>query len=115
MPPFLEENKDLLRYSSFHTPATARYFFELRESSDIPKLHDIWKFAQEKVLPIVFIGSGTNIVFAFDMFEGIVVRSILKGIEWGESTVRVAGGELISPLSLQVSKKQENSLFGKWI
>lgn len=25
------------------------------------------------------------------------------------------GGELISPLSLQVSKKRENSLFGKWV
>ncbi len=75
---FLEENKDLLRYSSFHTPAIARYFFELRESSDIPKLHDIWKFAQEKSLSIVFIGSGTNVVFAFDIFEGIIVRNILK-------------------------------------
>lgn len=79
---FLEENKDLLKYSSFHTPAIARYFFELRDSLDIPKLHDIWKFAQEKDLPIVFIGSGTNVVFAFDRFEGIIVRNILKGIEW---------------------------------
>jgi len=36
-------------------------------------------------------------------------------MECGENTVRAMGGELISPLSLQVSKTWENSLFGKWI
>lgn len=75
---FLEENKDLLKYSSFHTPASARYFFELREHSDIPKLHDIWKFAEDNNLPVVFLGSGTNVVFAFETFEGIIVRNMLK-------------------------------------
>ena len=78
MLPFLEQNKDLLKYSSFHTPATARYFFELRERSDIEKLHDIRKFAQENNLPIVFLGSGTNVVFAFGVFEGVIVRNTLK-------------------------------------
>lgn len=115
MLPFLEENKDLLRYSSFHTPATARYFWELRESSDIEKLHPLHKFAKENSLPVVFLGSGTNVVFAFDVFEGVIVRNTIKGIEWNENTVRVSGGELVSPLSLQISKERENSLFGKWI
>jgi len=102
---FLETDKDLLKYSSFHTPATARYFFELREKQDIPKLHNIWGFAQENNLPIVFLGSGTNILFAFDIFEGIIIRNTLKGIEWKDNIVTVATGELISPLSLQISKK----------
>lgn len=78
MLPFLEQNKDLFKHSSFHTPAVARYFFELHEKEDIGKLHDIWKFAQEKTLPIVFLGSGTNVLFAFEVFEGVVVRSTLK-------------------------------------
>lgn len=78
MIPFLEENKDLFRYSSFHTPATARYFFELKERADIGKLHDISRFARENNLPVVFLGSGTNMVFAFDVFEGIIVRNTLK-------------------------------------
>ena len=78
MLPFLEQNKNLLKYSSFHTPAVARYFFELRERSDIEKLHDISKFAEKKSLPIVFLGSGTNVVFAFEVFEGIIVRNSLK-------------------------------------
>lgn len=78
MLPFLETEKDLLKYSSFHTPATARYFFELREQTEIEKLSDIQKFAKENNLPIVFLGSGTNVVFAFDLFEGIIVRNTLK-------------------------------------
>ncbi|PJC56735.1 hypothetical protein CO024_01455, partial [Candidatus Gracilibacteria bacterium CG_4_9_14_0_2_um_filter_38_7] len=115
MLPYIEQNKDLLKYSSFHTPAVARYFFELREHSDIEKLHDIWKAAEEKSLPIVFLGSGTNVVFAFDTFEGIIVRNNLKGTEWRENTVKVSGGELISPLSLRISKAKEKSLFEKWV
>lgn len=112
---FLEKNKDLLRYSSFHTPATARYFFELREKEDIGKLQEIHTFAQTNNLPIVFLGSGTNMVFAFDVFEGVIVRNNLKGIEWSDNDVRVASGELVTPLSVQISKERRNSLFSKWI
>ncbi len=112
---FLEINKDLIKYSSFRTPAIARYFFELGDKNDLHKLHDIWKFAKIQNLAIIFIGSWTNTVFAFDMFEGIVVHNKIKGIEWWENTVQVGGWELISPLSVQVSKRKENSLFTKWI
>ena len=41
IPSFLQIDKDLLKYSSFHTPATARYFFELQVRDDIEKLQDI--------------------------------------------------------------------------
>lgn len=78
MLPFLETNKDLSKYSSFHTPATARYFFELREKSDIEKLPDISRFARGNNLPVVFLGSGTNVVFAFDVFKGIIIHNTLK-------------------------------------
>lgn len=115
MLPFLEENKDLLRYSSFHTPAMARFFFELKEKQDIEKLSDIQRFAEKNNLPIIYLGSGTNVVFAFDIFDGIIIKNTIKGIEWGTNTVKVAGGELVSPLSLQISKTRKNSLFGKWI
>lgn len=75
---YLETNKDLLKYSSFHTPASARYFFELQEREDIGKLKEIHIFAQENNLPVIFLGSGTNVVFAFDVFAGIIVRNTLK-------------------------------------
>lgn len=75
---FLQTDTDLSKYSSFHTPAMARYFFELREKADTEKLHDIFRFAQEESLQIIFLGCGTNIVFAFEIFEGIIVRNTLK-------------------------------------
>lgn len=78
MPSFLETNKDLYQYSSFHTPAIARYFYEIKEEEDIKNLGDIWRFAQTNSLPVIFLGSGTNILFAFDVFEGIIVRNTLK-------------------------------------
>lgn len=107
MLPFLQENVDLKNFSSFHTPARVRYFFELRERSDIPKLHEIFQFSKKNNLPIVFLGGGTNILFAFEVFEGIIVRNMIRGIIFDTNTVIVASGELVSPLSLQIAKKMD--------
>lgn len=55
MLPFLQLHIDLSNFSSFHTPAVARYFFDLKDQEDIPRLHEIYMFAREKNLPIVFL------------------------------------------------------------
>lgn len=115
MLPFLEQNKDLLRYSSFHTPATARYFFELKERSDIEKLYNVSRFARENNLPIIFLGSGTNLVFAFEIFEGIIIKNALHGIDFEKDAVTIASGELATVMALKIAKIREQSLFEKWI
>jgi hypothetical protein len=56
MPPFFQQNIDLSNFSSFHTPAIARYFFDLKNRKDIPKLHKIYLFSQKNNLPIIFLG-----------------------------------------------------------
>lgn len=75
---FLQQNIDLRNFSSFHTPAVARYFFDLKNHEDIPHLHEIYVFARENNLPVVFLGGGTNVLFAFDVFEGIIIRNTIR-------------------------------------
>lgn len=75
---FLQENIDLRNFSSFHTPAVAQYFFDLKNQEDIPRLHEIYMFAREKNLPVVFLGGGTNVLFVFDVFEGIIIRNTIR-------------------------------------
>lgn len=81
MPPAsLTLDKDITLLSSFRTPAKTRYFFEVREQSDVEKLVEIYQFAKTESLPIKYLGGGTNILFAFDMFEGVIIRNLLKGV-----------------------------------
>lgn len=116
MPPStLTLDRDITLFSSFRTPARARYFFEIRSNEDLDSLAEIYHFSKENNLPLVFLGGGTNVLFAFDVFEGIIVRNLLKGIEYSENTVTVASGELVTPFSLHLFKQDETSLYGKWI
>lgn len=77
-PNFLTRDVDITRFSSFRTPACAEYFYAVHEESDIERLSAIHRFAAETSLPILWLGGGTNMLFAFDTFHGIVVKNELK-------------------------------------
>lgn len=98
-PPYLKIDHDITLLSAFKTPARARYFFDMHEHADVEKLHEIYLFAQAQKLPLIIIGWGTNCLFAFDMFEGIVVRNRDTGWETpfdrdGREYIRVHSGEM---------------------
>ena len=77
-PNFLTRDIDITRFSSFRTPARAEYFCAIRDESDIEKLPTIHRFATEANLPVLWLGGGTNILFAFDAFHGVVVKNELR-------------------------------------
>ena len=81
-PPYLQTDYDITFLSAFKTPARARYFFDIHEHADIEKLHEIYLFSQELGIPLVFLGAGTNCLFAFDVFDGIIIRNRNAG--WQE-------------------------------
>ncbi len=98
-PSYLKLDHDITLLSAFKTPARVRYFFDMHEHADVEKLHDIYLFSQSKCIPLVIIGWGTNCLFAFDMFEGIIVRSRDTGWETpfdrdGREYVRIHSGEM---------------------
>lgn len=70
----LERNKDISRFSAFKTPATTEYFFELISRKELPELVEVLNDIRKQNLPIVYIASGTNCLFAFDHFPGIIVH-----------------------------------------
>lgn len=99
IPPYLQVDYDITFLSAFKTPARARYFFDIHEHADTERLHDIYLFAQSENLPIVIIGGGTNCLFAFDVFEGIIVRNRDTGWEApferdGREYMRIHSGEM---------------------
>ncbi|MDD5212934.1 MAG: UDP-N-acetylmuramate dehydrogenase [Candidatus Gracilibacteria bacterium] len=75
---YLETNKDLTNFSSFRTRSFSKYFFEIKNLEDIDKLKEIISFARGNNLRYEFIGAGTNILFAFEEFDGIMIKNSLK-------------------------------------
>ena len=99
IPPYLQLDHDISLLSAFKTPARTRYFFDIREHGDAEKLHEIYLFSQREKLPLIILGAGTNCLFAFDMFEGIIVRNRNTGWEApfdrdGREYIRVHSGEM---------------------
>ena len=78
----LERNKDISRFSAFKTPAMAEYFFDFTSRDQIPNLLQAIELARNSQLPIVYIASGTNCLFAFDHFPGIIIHVAIKSFEF---------------------------------
>lgn len=74
----LTKNKDITELSNFKTPAKASYYFEINSRQDIDKLSDIYNFWVKNKLPVLFIWWGTNVLFAFEKYEWIVIKNCLK-------------------------------------
>ena len=78
------------KLSSLRTTEIASFFCEL---SDINQIDEIISFSNEKNLPILIIGEGTNIV-PTKTFKGLVVFNKLLGIkEIDKMSIEVASGE----------------------
>lgn len=77
----LEKNKEITYFSSFRTKAFAKYFFEIQTYDDIEKLDDILVFCKNKWIKYQFIWWGTNLLFAFDEYDWLIIRNRLVSSE----------------------------------
>lgn len=68
----------------------AKYFCEINTLDDIKKLIDNKTFKESKKL---FLGGGSNILFADEYFDGIVIHSNLKGISFVECDQSTDNGQ----------------------
>lgn len=120
IPTYLKQDYDITLLSAFKTPARARYFFEMCDHDDIEKLHEIYLFSQSQNLPLIIIGGGTNCLFAFDMFEGIIVRNRNAGweepFERGDrSYIRIHSGQLSHFVAQKLYEHHKISTLIPWI
>lgn len=108
---FLEKNKDITELSNFKTPAKAKYYFEINSEKDVEQLKPIYDFANLHNVKILIVWGGTNLLFAFDEFDGIIIKNNLKGWFYDDSSkILVAySSESIREIadSLEVEYKQK--------
>ena len=91
----IHKNYNLAQLNTFGISANAQFFVEVNNEEELKELFNLIEFKNNQK---IFLGGGSNILFAKD-FDGIVVLNKLKGMEIvkedAESVlVRSMGGEL---------------------
>jgi len=67
----LKNNVDITSLSNFKTKAFAKYFYEF--DWNIEELKKVVSYAKKNNLKILPVSGGTNMLFAFDVFDGLVI------------------------------------------
>jgi len=97
----IKEKVLLKNYCSFKIGGEADFFVEIKQKNQISA---VFTLAQEKKIPLLFIGSGSNILFSDKGFRGIIVKMSNKGIKKNNNQLSVAAGEEISNFLLETAK-----------
>lgn len=81
---------------------SARYYAELHTQGEV---EEAWHFAQEKGIPMIALGAGSNTIFADGTIEALVVRVLARNIEVNGNTVRVEAGAPLATLVTQLAQR----------
>ncbi len=113
----LQRDRDISQLSNFKTPAIAEYYFEIGTESDISILFGIGNFAKKKKKQILFVWAGTNMLFAFEKFEGIVIKNCLEWWSYNPETqtLETYSNELISDISQSLEDDYWQNLWHRFI
>lgn len=82
----LQKDIDITSLSNFKTKAITKYYFEINDISDVYSLVDIIEFSKENDLKVLFVWWWTNMLFAFDVYNWIVIKNNLNWWSYDEDT-----------------------------
>jgi len=113
----LKKNFDITNFSNFKTKAIAKYFFEINNLSDIKKLKEIINFQKKNNLWLLFIWAWTNMLFAFEYYDGIVIKNNLFWWKYDKKTKELFSysWEMISDIAEILEKKFDQKLWHRFI
>lgn len=97
----MQENVPLKKHSTLFVGGKADYFYELHDISQLP---DLIKWANERGLPFLLIGGGSNIVFDDAGFRGLIIKNKSQNIAFNELEVTVDSGMTVAQLILEMVK-----------
>ena len=118
---YLQKNKDIASLSNFKTPAKAKYYFEINSRQDVDKIVDIVYFVKNKYWTIknklLFTWAWTNMLFAFDEFDWVVIKNNLNWWKYDKNTkiLEAYSNELISDIAESLEKDFWQNLWHRFI
>lgn len=113
----LETNKDISHLSNFKTKAFSKYYFEVNSRQDIWHLWEIYDFAVRQKLQILILGWGTNLLFAFDEFDGIIIKNNLRWYTYDpqKKQLTTATSESIWEIAQTLERDHHQDLWHRFI
>ncbi len=113
----LQQNIDITELSNFKTPAIARWYFEVKNNADVDRIYSIIQFAEEKKLKVLFVGWGTNMLFAFDHYNGVVIKNCLEWWHYDEENkiLKTLSNDTISDVAESIEKDYGQDLWHRFI
>lgn len=111
----LKNNVDITELSNFKTPAKTKYFYEF--NGNLQEFCDILKFQKENNLQILFVAWGTNLLFAFDLFDGIVVKNSMNKRDYDvqTKTLQADSNAGVWEISEILEKKYKQDIWHRFI
>ena len=87
----------LAPYTTLKVGGAAAHLVEVASEAE---LQPVRQFAQQIAAPVLFLGSGSNVLVSDQGFTGVVMVNQIKGIEYqpatdGTMSVTVGAGELL--------------------
>lgn len=70
----MQKDIDISHLSGYRTQAKAQYFYSF-ESDNIQELQTVLHEANNLHIPILIVSGGRNCLFAFDVYEGLVIHN----------------------------------------
>jgi UDP-N-acetylmuramate dehydrogenase len=108
----IDKNVSLKQFSNYKIGGNAQYFFEAKTKEELLDCLKEWeelsKSIPEKSKKIFILGGGTNILFADEGFDGLVIKISIKGLRVDEENLIAGAGELVSDV-LNFTKENELS------
>lgn len=80
----------------------ARYYAEIKTREDV---EEAWKFSQEKNIPLIVFGGGSNTVFADADINALVVRMKHDFLKVDGNVVQVGAGKILGSLLNDLAKQ----------
>lgn len=117
MKDILIKDKDISNLSWFKTKAKSKYYYEINSLDDILKLKEIVDFSKNEKLKILFVWAWTNLLFAFDIFEGIIIKNNLKWFKYDENSkiLETYTSEFIWDIAEVLEKDYSQNLWHRFI
>jgi len=113
----VQDNKDITHLSNYKTPARARWFYEIFSLSQMNELHEVISWAESEKQDILWISSWTNMLFAFEEYDGIVIKNSLLWWSYDSRTkiLKANGAEEIWEIAEKLEHDYRQDLWHRFI
>jgi len=109
----IQKEVDITNLSNFKTFCKTKYFYYF--TWNIEELKQVLDFVEKNNIKKIFVWWWTNILFAFDYFDGIVIKIDIKWFKYIHKKLKVWAWEYISNISEKLEKKYWNNIWHRFI